>query len=79
MDHGNEPARFPSIEVEKKLSKVEGLLNFLISNPDTIMRHEVLREALENTNEARGNFREFLQVTRSERLRMIELSCALSG
>ncbi len=78
MDHGNEPGNYPSIEVERKLSSVEGLTSFLINNPDATTRHEVLRQILETTNEARGQFREFLQITRDERLRMIELSCASS-
>ena len=78
MDHGDEPANFPSIEVEKKLSAVEGLTNFLINNPSASTRHEVLRQILETTNEARGNFHEFLKITRDERLRLIELSCASS-
>ena len=79
MDHGNEPARYPSIEVEKKLSRVEGLVKFMIDNPEKREHCDVvLEQVLEATNEARGFFHEFLNETRSERMRLIELSCASS-
>ena len=80
MDHGNEPASYPSIEVEKKLSRMEGLVKFMIENPDKREHCDVvLEQVLEAANEARGHFREFLQITRAERMRMIEqLSCASS-
>lgn len=80
IDHGNEPARYPSIEVEKKLSRVEGLVKFMIDNPDKREYCDVvLDQVLEAANEARDHFREFLDDTRAERMRMIEqLSCASS-
>ena len=79
MDHGNEPARYPSIEVEKFLSRAEGLVSYLIKYPDKRDSCDVvLEQVLEAVNEARGSFREFLTVTREERMRLIELSCASS-
>jgi len=79
MDHGNEPASYPSIEVERKLSRVEGLVKYMIDNPDERDSCDViLEQVLEAANEARGFFREFLNYTREERMRMIELSCASS-
>ena len=80
IDHGDEPARFPCIEVEKKLSRVEGLVQFMINNPDRREHCDVvLEQVLEAANEARGFFREFLQNTRAERIRLIEqFSCASS-
>lgn len=73
MDHGNEPARFPSIEVEKKLSRVEALVKFMIDNPDKREHCDVvLDQVRQATNEARCHFHEFLQETRSERMRLIE-------
>lgn len=74
-DHGNEPARFPSIEVEKKLSRVEGLVQYMINNPDKREYCDVvLEQVLEATNEARGLFREFLNETRDERMRLVKLA-----
>ena len=79
MDHGNEPASFPSIEVEKKLSRVEGLVKFMIDNPEKREHCDVvLEQVLEAANEARGFFHEFRNETRSERMRLIQLSCASS-
>lgn len=79
IDHGNEPASYPSIDVERKLSRVEGLVKYMIDNPDKREHCDVvLEQVLEAANEARGHFREFLQITRAERIRMLELSCASS-
>ena len=73
IDHGAEPPRFPCIEVERQLSRVEGLLKFMIDNPDKREHCDVvLEQVLEAANEARGHFREFLNVTRAERMRLIE-------
>lgn len=78
IDHGNEPASYPSIEVEKQLSKVEGLVTHLKKHLPEIWMREQAEEIHEAANSARGHFREFLQHTRDERMRMIELSCASS-
>ena len=77
MDDNNTQIN-PSIEVEKQLSRVEGLVKFMINNPDK-REHcdEVLSQVLEAANEARGQFREHLNFTRHERMRLIEMvSCA---
>lgn len=75
QDPGNEPATFSSIEVEKKLSRVEGLVSFLINNPEHIPTSTgVLHDILEATNEARGWFRDHLNDTREERMRLIKLA-----
>ena len=74
-DHGNEPARFPSIETEKMLSRAEGLVMFMIKHPDKRDSCDVvLEQVLEAVNEARGHFREFLNETRDERMRLIKLA-----
>ena len=76
-DHGNEPPRFPSIEVEKQLSKVEGLVAHLKKHLPEIWMREHAEEIHEAANSARGHFREFLDETRRERMRLIEqVSCA---
>ena len=74
-DHGDEPATFPSIEVEKKLSRVEGLVSFLINNPEHMPTSTgVLHDILQATNETRGWFRDHLNSTREERMRLIRLA-----
>lgn len=79
MDHGNESASFPSIEVEKQLSRVEGLITHLKGHLPEIWMREQAQDILESANSARGHFREFLNETRAERMRMIEqISCASS-
>ena len=78
-DHGNEPATYPSIEVERKLSRVEGLVKFMINNPDKREYCDVvLDQMLEAANEARGHFRDYMMDVSDERMRLIELSCASS-
>ena len=67
----------PSIEVEKQLSKVEGLMRHLRTHLPEIWMREQADQVLEAANEARGQFREHLNFTRHERMRLIEMvSCA---
>ena len=73
-DHGNEPATFPSIEVEKHLSRIEGLISHLQKSLPEIWMREQAQDIHEAANEARGHFREFLNETRAERMRLIELT-----
>ena len=79
MDHGNESASYPSIEVERQLSRVEGLIAHLSSQLPEAWMCEQAQDILDSANNARGHFREFLTQTRAERMRMIEqISCASS-
>ena len=77
IDHGNEPARFPCIELEKHLSRIQGLTQFMINNPERRPHCDViLQQVHEAAEEARSSFREVLTNQREERMRLIELSCA---
>lgn len=79
-DHGDEPATFPSIEVEKQLSRVQGLVSFLINNPEhTPTTARVLHDILQATNNTRDCFRDHLNNTREERMRLIRLAAGVDA
>ncbi len=78
IDHGDEPATYPSIEVERRLSTIEGLCAHLQKHLPEIWMREHVEDIHDAANSARGHFREFLNETRAERMRLIELSCASS-
>lgn len=65
---------YPCIEVERHLSRVEGLMRFLIDTPDAHEEHrdKIMQEVLDETNQARGMFRETLQKHRQERINLIQ-------
>ena len=77
-DHGNEPAYFPSVDTERQISRIEGLVSFLINNcPDTAMRRDTLLDIQESAQQARRHFRDYLMHVSDERMRLIEqVSCA---
>lgn len=78
MDHGNEPPRFPCIEVEKRLSYMQGLVQYLINNPDARPHSDIILQQIHDAGEdARDSLRLLLKNQREERMRLIELvSCA---
>jgi hypothetical protein len=79
MDHGNEPAEYPSIEVERMFSRIEGVTRYLVNNPNSLTRDELLQQILDAASCGRSSFRDHLMNVSDERMRLIEqVSCASS-
>jgi len=77
MDHGNEPATYPSIEVERALSRAQGLLNYLQKELPEIWMRSQANDIQHELKQARSCFRDYMMDVSDERMRLIEqVSCA---
>ena len=76
MDHGNEPAEYPSIEVERMFSKIEGVTRYLVNNPNSLTRDDLLQQILDAASSGRSSFRDYMMDVSDARMRLIEqVSC----
>ncbi len=77
LDHAAEAPPFPAIEVEKLLSRAQGLTSFLLNNPEKrASADQLLKDVWDAIEEARQNYHTVLTNQREERSRLIELCCA---
>ena len=82
--HGNEPAYFPSVETERQISRIEGLVQFILENQKEkllqagdVTALDAIRDIQESAQQARRHFRDYLMNVSDERMRLIEqVSCA---
>ena len=77
MDHGNESATYPSIEVERALSRAQGLLNYLQKELPEIWMRSQAKDIQHELKRARSSFRDYMMDVSDQRMRLIEqVSCA---
>ena len=76
MEHGDKPATYPSIEVERSLSRAEGLLNYLQKQLPEIWMRSQAKDIQHELKQARSSFRDYMMDVSDERMRLIEqVSC----